>query len=478
MADRSPPRWDRLAPAYERACRILAAVPGPVHLLGICGVGMAGLAVLLRGRGHVVSGCDASPSARIAGFLRKRGIEVLHGHDPEHISGNEQFLVRSPAVSESHSEWQAAAAAGRPCFDRGEVLAALVRSCKAVGVSGTHGKTTTTAMLVHILRQVQGSVSFAVGGEIDADGTVADHAPGAPLVFEADESDGTLVLYECEHAVITNVEMDHADFFEDEASLDACFGAFAARVRGETWFCRDDPGAVRAAERAGRPRSYGFEPGAELRAERVECRGLGSAAEIFAGGRRIGSMALRVPGRTNVLNALGAIGASMSLGIDPASAIRALSSFSAVRRRFEVMLDTARATIVSDYAHHPTEIRALVAQAQLGFAPRRLVAVFQPHRYTRTALLGSLFPDAFEGVERVILAPVYAASEPPMPGGSHIDLAEHFVARGRPVEIAESLLDAWDRIRHNWRDGDVLLVVGAGDVEKIAMWAAGEWKTT
>lgn len=469
-----PPAWDRLSIAYARALKVLENPPGRAHLLGIGGVGMAGLAVLLRGRGHEVSGCDLGQS-RVSDALQRRGIPVFVGHSPAHISGKEQVAIRSPAVSSEEPEWRAVLAAGIPSFDRGVMLAALARQREALGIAGTHGKTTTTAMLVHILRTAGRSLSFAVGGEVDDQGTVAESAPTGPLVFEADESDGTLALYECRHAVITNVELDHVDFFRSAEALDACFGMFAERTRGEVWYCADDPGAVRAATRALCPRGYGFSAGAELRAIEVFQRGRASQARIYWRDKFVGEMILPIPGATNVLNALGAIGAASSLGVDVQESVRALATYRPVRRRFEIFLENQRAIVVSDYAHHPTEIRALLAQAA-AFAPRRLVGVFQPHRFTRTALLGPEFPPSFDGLDRLVLAPVYAASEPPMPGGSHLDLAAHFERQGRSVEIAHSLLDAWERIRDNWRAGDVLLVIGAGDVEKIAAWAADEWQ--
>jgi UDP-N-acetylmuramate--alanine ligase len=466
----NPPKWNELETAYRAVCRVLAEPPGAVHMLGIGGVGMAALAVLLKARGHRVSGCDAQRS-RVTVRLEALGIPVALGHDPAHLTGQEQFIVRSPAVRDTEPEWRAAAASGAPVFSRGVVLPALAREYICVAVAGCHGKTTTTAMLAHILRASGRPTSFAVGGEVDETGAVAEAQPGGVLALEADESDGTLALYEPTHAVVTNVELDHVDFFRDTDALDACFRRFVLRARGDVWFGADDPGARRAAEGVSRARGFGFAADCHLRGYDVREEGLGIRCALEWMGKAIGTLALPVPGRTNLLDAMAAMGAAQSVGVDWAESIDALRGFRPVRRRFEIVLRNARATVVSDYAHHPTEIRALLAQARALGAGRR-VAVFQPHRYSRTAALGAAFAPAFEGVDRLILAPVYAASEDPAPGGSHLDLAEHFRRHGRPVETAQSLLEAWGAIRDNWRDGDVLLVIGAGDVETIAAWAA------
>lgn len=469
----NPPFWSELERAYRAACQTLEDPPGAVHLMGIGGVGMAGLAVLLRARGHAVTGCDVQRS-RVTARLQAMGIGVSIGHAPSHLTGSEQMIVRSPAVRDEESEWQAACAAQSKSFSRGVVLAALLRGRSSVAIAGTHGKTTTTAMLTHILRANARPLSFAIGGEIDDSGGVASASTQGPLVVEADESDGTLALYEPTHAVITNVELDHVDFFSSLDALDACFRRFAERTRGTLWYCGDDAGATRAARERPNARAFGFAADCDLRAHSYAAQGIGTRASVFWQGRALGELALPVPGRTNVVDALGAMGAAHALGVEWMDSIRALASFAPVRRRFEMLLRNERATVISDYAHHPTEIRALFAQVR-SLAPRRVVAIFQPHRYSRTAALGPDFPSAFDGADRIVLAPVYAASESPVPGGTHRDLAGHFIAQQRPVEIAESLLEAWELIRHNWRTGDVLLVIGAGDVEKIAVWAAEEF---
>lgn len=462
--------WTALEAAYRSACQVLAEPPGSVHLLGIGGVGMAALALHLQARGHRVSGCDTKAN-RVTRWLESHGICVAIGHDPAHVQPGVQWVVRTPAVHETEPELVAARAAGLPVFSRGVVLPALLRGRAAVAVAGSHGKTTTSAMLTHLLRATGRPVSYAVGGEVDETGAVAAAVAEGPIVVEADESDGTLALYEAERAIVTNVELDHVDYFRDETALHACFARFVARTRGSVWYCADDPGAVRVAARHPRACSYGIGPAARLRAEDIREEGLGIAARILRDGAPLGDLALRVPGRTNLLDALGALGVALDWGVPFTEAAQALLGFRAVRRRFDIVAHAGGRWVVSDYAHHPTEIRALIAQARR-LRGRRLLAIFQPHRYTRTAALGPAFPAAFEGVDELVLVPVYAASETPVPGGTSGDLAAHF--RGQSVRLAQSLLEAWDTMRKKWREGDVLLVIGAGDVDQIAAWAAAE----
>jgi len=264
------------------------------------------------------------------------------------------------------------------------------------------------------------------------------------------------------------------DYFRDERELATYFGAFAAQAGGAVVYCADDAGATRAAERARRRISYGVGPRAALQAREVRGAGRGIACEVWREGAPLGELSLPVPGRTNLLNALAALAVGLDLGHPFAGLADALRGFQSVRRRFEVRGEGRGITVISDYAHHPTEVQALFEQVR-SLGARRVLAVFQPHRYTRTAALGAAFPAAFRGAAEVVLAPVYAASEQPVAGGTSADLLAHFRRAGVvPAHLTHSLLEAWDHIRNTWREGDVLLVVGAGDVEQIATWAARE----
>lgn len=462
-------RIARLAADVQRVRDLVAKRSGPVHLLGIGGVGVAGVAVMLHANGLRVSGCDAS-RGNVTNWLAQLGIPVAIGHDPQHVeTGRPSWIVRSPAVRDEEPELKAAVAAGIPIFPRGVVLPALLRGQRSIAVSGAHGKTTTTAMIAHVLRGCGCDASFCIGGVIDQLGGVAVAGRDPVIVVEADESDGTVALYAPEIAVVTNVELDHVDYFESQSQLHDCFRQFGEQS-GTVIYGADDPGA--SAVFASHPRAEGFGFGrGRWRATVVEESAFGIAFDASCDGLPLGRVQLGVPGRHNVLNALAAIASASRFGFSFSKMAEALASFRAVRRRFDVLARTEHRIVISDYAHHPTEIRALMAQAaKLPY--KRVIAVFQPHRFTRTAAMGTEFARSFGGVDYLVLAPTYAAFEDPVPGGDIRDLARLFEEVNQvPSWCADSLLAAWEHIRDKWTDGDALLIVGAGDVEKIAFWA-------
>ena len=467
-------RLAELRAEYARVVSQLEQPRGAVHLLGIGGVGVAGVAVQLAARGYQVSGCDGAAEG-LAAWLTERGIPVQRGHEVAHLEPGLQWLVRSPAVSAADPEVLAAQARGLPVFLRGTVLPALLRGQLSVAVGGTHGKTTTSALTAHVLRACGVDISYCIGGEVPTLGGVARAGAAGVMVVEADESDGTLALYEPDYAVITNVELDHVDFFADEQELDLCFAAFARQARRAVVCCADDAGAVRVAGRAAqRVLTYGVDQPADWTAVDIRLEARGVAANLLFRGAPQGELRLAIPGLTNLLDAMAAVAVAVDMGHPPAKVLAALSDFRPVRRRFDVVAEQRGITVISDYAHHPTEIAAFLQQVR-GLGPRRVLAVFQPHRYSRTAALGEAFPPSFAGVDELVLAPVYAASEEPVPGGELADLYGHFKRHGQiPVVMVQSLLEAWRLIREKWRPGDVVAVVGAGDVERIASWAAEE----
>ncbi len=452
---------------------MLKAASGNVHLVGCCGVGMSGLAFHLAARGLRVTGCDSSPG-RLSPWLRRHGVPVARGHDPSHLRKMD-WVVRSAAASVLMPEIAAAAASRIPVFRRGAVLAALLRDRESVIVSGTHGKTTTSAMIVHVLMADGRMPDFCIGGELPALGGVAGAGNSGLMVAEADESDGTLACYAPDIAVVTNMEFDHAEHFKSSAEMRACFDAMVHSTRKCLVYCADDQGARLLCARRKGAMSYGFSRKSDLRASHHVADGSGSRFTVSLHGRRLGEFCLPVPGRHNVLNSLAACGAALALGIPFHSVKRGLAGFRPVRRRFERVVDRDDIFVLSDYAHHPTEIAALIKGASL-LGRRRLVAVFQPHRFSRTLALGEDFPKAFNGVERVVLVPVYAASEQPVEGGSVWDLYARFREAGRVNALcAKSLRTAWNYLELELRTGDGLLVVGAGDVERIAGWAGARF---
>ena len=459
--------------AYEQVRQLLNLQPGRrAHAMGIGGVGLAGVALLLQQRGWQVSGCDCHATGELPGFLRGQGIPVAANHAPGHLDAGCDLLIHSAAVADNDPEILRARELGIPIARRGVVLAALVSEGTSVAVCGTHGKTTTSCFTLHLLQTLGAAPKWCIGGRTTAMGRVADGSGGGPLVVEADESDGTLAHYAPTVLVVTNIEADHLDHFGSLGALEACFAAAIRRTRGGVVFCADDPAAYRLCAAHPGALGYGFSAAARLQISDLELRSESLTFRIALDGRPLGATTLAVTGRHNALNACAALGATVALGHDPAAALEALKHLSELPgRRFERLLRQDGIEVISDYSHHPVEIAALIALARLQPAQRR-IALFQPHRYTRTRALAESFPPAFAGVDDVILLPVYAASETPCAGGRTEDLYAVFrrqAAEGVPVpRLAASLEEAGDWLCATLRAGDQLLVIGAGDVVRVA----------
>jgi UDP-N-acetylmuramate-alanine ligase len=396
-------------------------------MLGIGGIGMAGLAFLLKERGHAVSGSDEQENRQTA-WLGSKGISIQ-----QNVPAGTEWIIRTRAVPDSHPD---VISASVPLHWRGEVLPVLLRDRFTIAVSGTHGKTTTTSMIAQIL-----GCGYCIGGEVSGfDGVAKD---GEVMVVEADESDGTVALYHPDIAVITNIEYDHMEHHANVEAFENCFRKFIANTRQQVVFCADDPTASRL------------------------CSGIEKAVPYSSR-----SLPLSLPGKHNRLNASAAATVSRHWKTE-AEIFQCLEKIKPVRRRFETVLE-GEYTVISDYAHHPTEIRSLIQTALETLKPRRLLGVFQPHRYTRTKALMADFPPAFQGLEKLWLVPVYAASEKPLAGGRTEDLVEKFPTSGKPeVEFFQTLETAWQDIQSELRPGDVLLIIGAGDIERMEGWIKG-----
>ncbi|MFW5870869.1 MAG: UDP-N-acetylmuramate--L-alanine ligase [Verrucomicrobiota bacterium] len=451
---------------------------GVIHMLGISGVGMAGLAFHLKKLGFDVSGCDVK-SGEPAVWLAGRGISVLEGHGFSHLQDGADLVIRSSAVPEDCEELKFAEAAGIPVARRGEVLSLLLKSHGSVAVAGTHGKTTTSSFIAQILRSSGVPLSWCIGGWTSSLGGLAGYDRDAHVfVAEADESDGTLELYSPDIGVVANIEFDHMENFADAGAFRVCFASFVRRC-SRVVYCADSPGADEICRDHELSRSYGFSEHAFYRAVDIDSAGLASSFTLFCGGRESCRVELPLPGRHNVLNLLAAIAVSAWTGVDTGAIVDAVGSLELPARRFERVVDNERIMVISDYAHHPSEISALVGSVaeapfcRRGLRHRRIVAVFQPHRYSRTLALGKDFPRAFEGVDQAVLAPVYAASEKPVPGGRIADLYERFrkTRPGLECILGQSLEEIKGYLAANLQCGDILLVVGAGDVVEIARWA-------
>lgn len=435
-----------------------------VHLMGVGGIGMAGVARLLAARNQRVDGCD-SGAPRTLAWLRACGISATTGHDPAHLDGVD-WAITSPALQPGHPERTAAEQKGIPLFLRGQVLPVLAEGWKTIAVAGSHGKTTTSAMVAHILRASGVDASWCIGGELPPSGAPAGVGSSDWLVIEADESDGTLEHYAPELAVITNIEFDHMEHFNSNAAMVDCFQMFARQARAVV-FGADDTEAARIGRALGGA-SFGFAADADFRVEIQGAGPVGTRFQITLPGGQVATVYLPLTGRHNVLNAAAALAACHHQGgVDMEVACAALATFALPKRRFELVAEARGIRVVADYAHHPSEIRALIEAARQAGAVR-IWAVFQPHRYTRTRALGAEFPAAFTGVAGVVVLPVYAASEPPLAGGTSADLLAHFQRHeGATAELADDLADAANRIESRWSAGDWVLIVGAGDVEQL-----------
>lgn len=447
------------SPHWRADIRHWLQTPGSrVHLMGIGGIGMAGLARLLAAKGQVVTGCDAS-TPRTLGWLRSQGIAAVTGHDPAHVQAAD-WAIFSPALQPEHPERLAAQKYGIPLYRRGQVLPVLAEQWRTIAVAGTHGKTTTAAMITHILRTGGLDASWCIGGELAPAGAPGGVGSAEWLVIEADESDGTLAHYSPDLAVITNIEFDHMEHFATPADFVASFQVFAQQAR-TVIFSQDDATAARVGG-AGPGVSFGMVAAADFRAENLELTATSSGFTLQGV-----QVVLPVTGPHNVGNALGALAAATHCGIPLDGAAAALSTFTLPKRRFERVGEARGVRVVADYAHHPVEIQAVLAAAKQAGA-ERIWAVFQPHRYTRTLALGADFPPAFDEADGVILTPVYSASESPVAGGTAEDLVKHFWRHGgAPVELVKDFKEAVAFATDHAQSGDWILIIGAGDIEQL-----------
>ncbi|MEW5920270.1 MAG: UDP-N-acetylmuramate--L-alanine ligase [Bacillota bacterium] len=436
-----------------------------VHFIGIGGYGMSALAFVLLQGGYTVSGSDLRDCG-LTRLLKQSGARIFTGHREEQL-GDAELVVYSTAIPGDNPELLAARERGLPLWHRSELLAAVFNEKAGVAIAGAHGKTTTTAMAALLLVKGGLDPTAIIGGEVSFFGGNARLGKGRHVVAEACESDHSFMRYRPELALVTNIEADHLEHYGgDFARLITAYRAFINNVKagGIAVLCADDP-VLRELRPQLRPSvvTYGFDETADFRAGKVTLEGLGSRFPVYQNDKYIGEFSLRVPGRHNVLNALGAMAAAHSCGVDLRTMGEALHTFNGVKRRFEIVGEAGDIMVVDDYAHHPTEIRAtLEAAHQSG---RRVICVFQPHRYTRTHFLWSEFLQAFHKADILLLDDIYAAGEEPIPGISAGRLAEKLQGQGHRgahfLSGKEQILAALQQIS---RAGDLVITMGAGDI--------------
>ncbi len=442
-----------------------------IHFVGIGGYSMSGLAQVFKAQGRHVTGSDLRPSSR-TDRLVALGIPVHWEHRAENL-GEADTVVYSTDVPEENPELAAARARGLTVLHRSELLAMLVDEGDGIAITGTHGKTTTTSMIGWMLQVAGTDPTVLVGGEVDALGGNARRGSGRLVVAEADESDGSFLRYHPRVAVITNVEPEHLEHYGGSfAAVQKAVERFACQVKpaGLVVLCAEDPFLAELARRLpARVVTYGFEHG-DLRARAIEPRaGGGNRFQVVGVGPGAMGMKLLIPGRHNVLNALAALAVGRELGVRPQVMRRALLTFRNAHRRFEFYPSPPGTWVVDDYAHHPTEIRAVLAAAK-ELRARRIIAVFQPQRYTRTAALLAEFAAAFAGADRVLLADIYSPpGERPIAGVSSQVLAERIRAANGPEVACPGALEAIAaELVATVRPGDLVITMGAGDVFTVA----------
>ncbi len=445
------------------------ATPGWYHFVGVGGIGMSAIARILLARGQAVRGSDVK-STPLLERLRAEGVGVTIGHDAANVRGAHTVVVSS-AIDRRNPEYVAAQRHGIRLLHRGEMLAELLRGRRSIAVCGTHGKTTTTAMTFAVLKAGDVDAGLALGGIDGVLGTNARDGRSPWFVTEADESDGSFALLEPTCAIVTNIENDHLTSDDELPQLVRAFQEFLAKLPpdGVAVVGVDNPLSASLAldDRAARTITFGFGPRADVRAANLAFDGLGSCFDVIVGDVCLGSVTLRVPGAMNVQNALAAIAVGWSLEIPLSRIAEALRGFRGVRRRFDVLSQNERMIVVDDYAHHPTAVRATIAAARR-YHRGPLWVAFQPHRYTRTAFLARDFADALRGADRVYLAPVYAASEPAIPGVSERSIGEPLSAAGTAVQYVARVEDLEDRIFDEAPRGAMVLILGAGSIADVA----------
>ncbi|RPF46779.1 UDP-N-acetylmuramate--L-alanine ligase [Thermodesulfitimonas autotrophica] len=445
----------------------MGKIPHNVHFIGIGGVGMSGLAALLLLRGHRVTGSDLKPSA-LTERLQAQGATVYKGHKAENV-GAAELVVVSSAIGPENPELLAARERGIPVMRRGELLSAVLRGYRGIAVAGAHGKTTTTAMVGAVLMAGGLDPTILVGGNWPAIGGNFRMGGGPCFVTEADESDASFLLLSPEVAAVTNIENDHLDYYGSVENLIRAFRDFLGRVApgGIAVVCWDDPNLRALAREAPKPVvSYGVGEGADWRVAEVSLRGPVSEATLYFRGERIGRLRLNIPGMHNLLNAAGAVAVGHHLGVPFAVAAGALEGFRGVGRRFELLGKARGVTVIDDYAHHPTEIAATIRMARQ-LAPKRVVAVFQPHRYTRTALLYPEFGRAFSEADVVVVGEIYNAGEKPIPGVSADLIREAIRQHDRREVLRLPNTNGAAYVKELVQPGDIVLTLGAGDIYKV-----------
>ena len=438
---------------------------GAVHFVGIGGSGMSGIARLFLDAGHRVTGSDVRDSDNITA-LRDLGAEVAIGHDAANV-GDAEAVVVTGALWEDNPEYRLALERGLPVLHRSQALAWLIAGKRLVSVAGAHGKTTSTGMIITALLELGADPSFVNGGVIEELGVSSAAGSDELFVVEADESDGSFLLYDTSVALITNVDPDHLDHYGSLEAFEQAFVDFADRAREFVVVSSDDPGAVRVTERLSHHRvlTFGEAPDAAVRVHSIETDGPVSFSIAYRGEDHRAT--LRIPGHHNAINAAGAFAVLVGLGHDPAAVLAGIERFAGTGRRFELHGTIGGVSVYDDYAHHPTEVAAALSAARTVVGSGRIIAVHQPHLYSRTRLFAKEFAEVLERyADETVVLDVYGAREDPEPGVTGALVSDRFEDAGH-VAFVPDWQEAADHTASIAREGDFVITLGCGDVYRI-----------
>lgn len=441
-----------------------------IHMVGIGGIGMSGMAEILLQKGYTVSGSDAKMGETIE-RLQNLGAHISIGHDEQNIEGADVVVYTSAVKAEENIETRTALEKGIPVIKRAEMLAELMRMKYGVGVAGTHGKTTTTTMIGHVIQDGNFDPTIIVGGKVHSfSETNAVVGKGDIIIVEADEFDRTFLRLHPSLAIITNIEAEHLDIYDNLDDVKEAFVEFANKVPfyGAIALCLDDPNVrsiIPDIER--RTITYGLTPQAQIRAINIDVNHFNSTFTVINDGEELGRIELRAPGEHNVKNALAAVAVGLELDIDFTNIKSGLERFEGVFRRFQLKADKDDVMVIDDYAHHPTEVQATLDAARKGWQKRRIVAVFQPHLYSRTQELYEEFGLSFFDAEVCVITDVYPSREKPIEGVTGKLIADAAREYGhRQVYYLEDKKELPNQLKEIVQPGDVVITMGAGDIYK------------
>ncbi len=440
-----------------------------IHFVGIGGIGMSGIAELLLNLGYRVSGSDLRESDITRRLLRLGG-RIAKGHTADLVEGADVVVVSS-AVAKDNPEVLAARGLSIPVIPRAEMLAELMRLKYSVAVAGAHGKTTTTSIVGAVLTAGGLDPTIVVGGKLISLDTNAVLGRGNFIVAEADESDGSFLKMSPTIAVVTNIDREHLDYYDDLDAIVDAFAHFIDRIPfyGQAVLCLDNDSVQNLIPRVQkRYTTYGVSNQADFQARDIACQGFQSCYKAFYRDQLLGDICLNLPGIHNVYNSLASVAVGLEVGIAFDTIKEALEGLQGVRRRLEIKGRVGEVTVIDDYAHHPTEIKTTLQSLKAAWPDRRVVGVFQPHRYTRTQALFDEFTRAFYQTDKLVLVPIYAASETPIEGVTHTALCEGIQAHGhKNVACTGDFDEALANIRRELREDDIVLTMGAGDILRL-----------